>query len=79
MNADRGNQTVVPPVVTTNPNMLRMIAVQIDSAIVQARDIPDYLKEAGQNFSAAMRRFVEQLEKKEEEKKNGNAAESAGK
>jgi hypothetical protein len=74
--SERGNQTATPPVAIANPNMLRMIAMQIDNAIVNAKEIPDYLREAGSNFTAAMKKFVEELEAKEE---HGNAAKSVGK
>ena len=71
------SQPTMPPTTAANPNMLRMIALQIDNAIVQAKEIPDYLRKAGEDFTAAMRKFVEELEAKEE--KHGNAVESSGK
>jgi hypothetical protein len=73
--SERGNQAAVP-VVIANPNMLRMVALQIDNAIVQAKEIPDYLRKAGEDFTAAMKKFIAELEEREE---HGNAAKSVGK
>jgi hypothetical protein len=58
----------VPPAVTANASMLRMIALQIDNAIVQATGIPDYLRDSGKKFAEDMRTFCDELDEIESKK-----------
>lgn len=60
--------------VTFNATMLRAVALQIDTAVADNKQLPDYLRKSAQNFTADMRKYVDELEAQ-----HGNIAESANK